>query len=72
MVTYRAPSGYENIVYGYLQGKSLDNVNRWWAVVHFVKEGLWKARNVMAFKKYCVPHKMVIIVSFNSLRDYIG
>lgn len=68
---YRAPASYEDVAYGFLQSKPPENVNKWWVVINCVKESLWKARNVLVFKKYCVPKEIVVKSMLNTFRDYI-
>ena len=68
---YRGPVCYEDIAYGVLQRNPTAEVNKWWAVIKCVRESLWKARNVLLLREFCVPGEIVMKSILSTFNDHV-
>ena len=61
----------EDIMHGELNGNYTENCKRWWAVINCTKDAIWKCRNILVFKKFCMPPESVAKLAVTIARDYI-
>ncbi|MFM9587621.1 hypothetical protein, partial [Streptomyces caniscabiei] len=59
-----------DVIYGNL-GENNNGNERWWAVINCVKEGIWKCRNLVAFKMFCISPDKVVKAGITRVKDYI-
>lgn len=61
----------DDVMYGHLEGKESKKWERWWAVINCVKEGLWRSRNLVVFKRFNLEPEAVARVCLTLVRDYV-
>ncbi len=66
---HRAPTE-NDILYGEVNSVECAKCKRWWAAINCVKEGIWRGRNLIVFKKYSMSPDSIVKVSLTMVWDY--
>ena len=67
---YREPSE-KDVLYGNLDINKCKRWERWWMVINCVKEGIWRSRNLVVFKKFYVTPDSVVKGILSMVKDYV-
>lgn len=67
---YRNP-GVNEILYGDMDPKETGKDVRWWTAINCIKDGMWKCRNLWAFKNVYKSPESVVKISLTLVKDYI-
>ena len=67
---YRAPTE-KDVMYGELHSNNIRNWERWWAVINCTKDAIWRCRNILVFKRFCMSPETVAKLAVTITKDYI-
>ena len=70
MALHKSPDN-NDIIYGDIGTKETEEAVRWWTVINCIKDGIWKCRNLLAFKNVYKSPESVVKVGLSIVKDYI-
>ena len=70
MALHKSPD-HNDIIYGDMGTKETEKAVRWWTVINCIKDGIWKCRNLLAFKNVYKSPESVVKVGLSIVKDYI-
>ncbi len=59
------------ILYGETDPKEIGKDIRWWTVIKCFKDGMWKCRNLLAFRNVHKSRESVMKVGLTLVKDYL-
>lgn len=60
-----------DILYGDMDPNEIRQDVRWWTVINCIKDGMWKCRNLLAFKNVYKSPESVVKIGLTLVKDYV-